>query len=104
MPQIRNINQKALFSFKYITYLERPAVLFGRLSQLADGRGKVRGEGSVDVRLQFREVDLDELIVLASAVWRQELTLVFFCLAGDAIPAELCTVDKLIINGKLSRI
>ena len=58
------------FSCKYIAYLERPAVLFGRLSQLPNGRGKVRGEGSVDVRLQFRKVDLDELIVLTSAVWR----------------------------------
>ena len=51
-------------------YLERPPILFGRLSKLPDGSGKVWGKGSVDMRLQLREVDLDELIVLTSAVWR----------------------------------
>ena len=39
--------------------LEWPLVLLGCLGQLGDGRGEVRSEGSINVRLQSAQVNLE---------------------------------------------
>ena len=40
--------------------------------QFSDGRGQVRRERSVDVRLEGGQVDLDQLVVAAARVGRQQ--------------------------------
>jgi hypothetical protein len=54
--------------------LFRPLVGLNSLFELADGGGKIGCEGSVDVRLQFREVDLDKLIVLNALILAELLS------------------------------
>ena len=44
-----------------VWYLKRPARLLGCCPQLGDGGGQVGGEGTVHVRLQCVQVDLDDL-------------------------------------------
>lgn len=48
--------------------LLRPAVGLDSILELADGSGKIGGEGTVDVGLELRKVDLDELVVLGALV------------------------------------
>jgi hypothetical protein len=48
--------------------LSRPALLLDGLLPLGKGSGQVRGEGSVDVRLELAQVDLDHLVVLGTLV------------------------------------
>ena len=48
--------------------LLRPAVGLDGILELADGSGKIGGEGTVDVGLELRKVDLDELVVLGALV------------------------------------
>lgn len=48
--------------------LLRPAVGLDGLLELADGSGKIGGEGTVDVGLKLAQVDLDELVVLGALV------------------------------------
>jgi hypothetical protein len=45
-----------------------PVVGLDGLLELADGSGQIRGEGTVDVGLELREVDLNELVVLGTLV------------------------------------
>jgi len=49
-------------------HLLGPAVGLDGLLELTDGSGKIGGEGTVDVRLELGEVDLDELVVLGALV------------------------------------
>src|SRR5690242_606651 len=48
--------------------LLRPVVGLDSLGKLGDGGGQIGGEGTVDVRLELVEVDLDELVVLGTLV------------------------------------
>lgn len=48
--------------------LKGPSVLDGDILELGDGGGKIGGEGTVDVRLESVEVNLDELVVLTSLI------------------------------------
>jgi hypothetical protein len=48
--------------------LLRPAVGLDSILELADGSGKIGSEGTVDVGLELRKVDLDELVVLGTLV------------------------------------
>jgi hypothetical protein len=45
-----------------------PAVGLDGILELADGGGKIGSEGTVDVGLELRKVDLDELVVLGALV------------------------------------
>jgi hypothetical protein len=45
-----------------------PTIGLDGILELADGGGKIGGEGTVDVRLELRKVDLDELVVLGALV------------------------------------
>jgi len=53
--------------------LFRPLVGFNGLLELGDGGGQVRGERTVDVRLELGQVDLDELVVLGTLVFTELL-------------------------------
>lgn len=45
-----------------------PVVVLDGLAELGDGGGQIGGEGTVDVRLELGQVDLDELVVLGTLV------------------------------------
>lgn len=48
--------------------LRRPVVLLHSRGELRDRGSKIGGERTVDVRLEFGEVDLDDLVVLGTLV------------------------------------
>jgi len=50
-----------------------PVVLLGSLSELGQGGGEIGREGAVDVGLELRQVDLDNLIVLGTGISLQVL-------------------------------
>jgi len=52
----------------------RPLLFADSVGELGQGHRKVGSEGSVDVRLQLRQVDSDQLIVLGLAVSPQQVT------------------------------
>lgn len=45
-----------------------PLVVLDCLLELADGRGEVGSEGTVDVRLELGQVDLDDLVILCALI------------------------------------
>lgn len=53
--------------------LLRPSVGLNGVLELRDGGGQVRGERSVDVRLELGQVDLDQLVVLSTLVLAEVL-------------------------------
>jgi len=53
--------------------VRRPVVVGDGLLELADRGGKIWGEGTVDVRLELREVDLDQLVVFCTLVFTKLL-------------------------------
>lgn len=53
--------------------LLRPLVGLHSLLELRNGGSKIRSEGTVDVRLKLREVDLDQLVVLGALILTQLL-------------------------------
>ena len=57
--------------------LLRPVVGLDSLGEFGDGCSKIRGEGTIDVWLEFRKVQLDELIVL------QQISNVFVMRKGE---------------------
>jgi hypothetical protein len=59
-----------------------PIVVAHRLGKVGNWRGEVGRERAVDVRLQRAQIDVDHLIVLGAAVWRQ-IRLSIGCLKGD---------------------
>lgn len=65
--------------------LLRPLVGLDGLLELGDGSGKVRSEGTVDVRLELGKVDLNQLVVLGTLI----LTEFLGVLAGEVtnVPA-----------------
>jgi hypothetical protein len=65
-----------------------PAVGLDGVLELADGGGKIGGEGTVDVGLELRKVDLDELVVLGALV----LTELVGVLAGEV--TNLATLGR----------
>lgn len=50
-----------------------PVVVLDGLGELRDGSSQIGGEGTVDVRLEFGQVDLDQLVVLGALVLTQLL-------------------------------
>jgi hypothetical protein len=48
-----------------------PVVGLDGLGELGDGCGKIRGERTVDVWLEFRKVELDDLVVLLGCQGRR---------------------------------
>lgn len=55
--------------------LFRPLVGLDSLLELADGGGKIGGEGTVDVGLKLREVNLDKLVVLGTLILAKLLSI-----------------------------
>src|SRR4051812_35367461 len=45
-----------------------PVVSLDGFTELRDGGGKIRGEGSVNVWFQFRQVDFDQLVVFRTFI------------------------------------
>lgn len=84
--------------------LLRPAVGLNCILELADGGGEIGSERAVDVRLELREVDLNELIVLGALVFLElggvrtgEITNVL-ALSGSqvVVPERMCQLWSLI--------
>ena len=50
-----------------------PSILLDHLGKLGQGRGQIRCEGPIDVGLEFRQVDLDHLVVDRTLVRPEEL-------------------------------
>lgn len=50
-----------------------PVVVLNGLGELGDGGSQIGGEGTVDVRLELGQVDLDQLVVLGAFVFTQLL-------------------------------
>lgn len=62
--------------------LLRPAVVLDGLGELGDRGGQIGGEGTVDVRLEFAQVQVDDLVVLGVLVGSQ-VVLEGFSVLGD---------------------